>query len=259
MPPEFTDSRDNPIAAIYGLYTSLVQSCALDSRYSLGGKLIFAGGLEGDAKDLLFAANIAGAASLAAAADPAVQRQAIRDGAVDFLVTSLEEALRILKNEIRKQQAVSVGVGVDPGQLAEAMLDRGVLPDLLPPLPWSELSEEHRRRFQADGSRPLTLLRESQHRFVRWNVDREFVRWLPRLDACLQAVIPVEDLARRRWLRLAPKYLGRMAQRVHGIALTDTEISQFREQAAALLQQHLEDATADNHPIQIRIDGMLVG
>ena len=56
------------------------------------------------------AANIAGAASLSATADVATQKQAIRDGVVDFLVTSLDEAARILKNEIRKRQPVAVCV-----------------------------------------------------------------------------------------------------------------------------------------------------
>lgn len=49
------------------------------------------------------AANIAGAASLSATTDAIAQRNSIRDRVVDFLVTSLDEARRILKNEIRKR------------------------------------------------------------------------------------------------------------------------------------------------------------
>jgi hypothetical protein len=51
----------------------------------------------------------------------------------DFLVTSLDEALRILKNEIRKREAVAVCVAAAPRPWRCEMLERGVLPDLLRP------------------------------------------------------------------------------------------------------------------------------
>ena len=63
-----------------------------DTEPSLGGKLLYAGELDAEARALLVAANIAGAASLAASADAAARKQAMRDGVVDFLVTSLDEA-----------------------------------------------------------------------------------------------------------------------------------------------------------------------
>jgi urocanate hydratase len=103
----------------------------LDPNSGLGGKLLYAGEIDPESRNLLYAANIAGAASLAASPDPAALRQAMRDGVIDFFVNSLEEALRILKNEIRKRQTVSVGVAADPTRLVDQMLDRGVLPDLL--------------------------------------------------------------------------------------------------------------------------------
>jgi hypothetical protein len=140
----------HPIEAVYRLYEALVLTQLLDAEAGLGGKLLYAGEMDVRGRELLIASNIAGAASLAASADPAVQRQAIRDGAVDFLVTSLEEALRILKNEIRKRQPVSVGVGVDPQTLVAAMLDRGVLPDLLPPWGDAGLGE-----FVLQGARQI--------------------------------------------------------------------------------------------------------
>ena len=76
----------------------------------------------------MVAGNIAGAASLAATADPVAQKQAIREGVVNFLVTSLDEALRILKNEIRKRETVAVCVAASPQAVAAEMLERGVLP-----------------------------------------------------------------------------------------------------------------------------------
>src|SRR5215475_15725073 len=65
----------------------------------LGGKLLYAGELDEDCRALIAAANIAGAASLCVSADARAQKRAIHEGVVDFLVTSLDEALRILKNE----------------------------------------------------------------------------------------------------------------------------------------------------------------
>src|ERR1035437_3667290 len=85
-----------------------------DAEPSLGGKLLYTGPLDAQASALLVAANIAGAASLTVSAEAAAGKQAIRDGVVDFLVTSLDEALRILKNEIRKRETVAVCVALAP-------------------------------------------------------------------------------------------------------------------------------------------------
>lgn len=219
-------SAEHPIAEIYRQYAALTTTLPLDPQSGLGGKLLYADEIDDAGCTLLFAANIAGAASLAAAADPAIQRAAIRDGVVDFFVTSLEEALRILKNEIRKRQAVSVGVSVSPEALTKSMLDRGVLPDLISP------SVAGREAFLKDGA--VTVLPTEIKNFTTWAVDSQFARWMPRLDACVQSVVPADDLIRQRWLRLAPRYLGRMAQREHGIALTRSEANSVRESLAVL-------------------------
>ena len=96
-------------------------------RLSLRGKLFYAGELHQEGCQLVRAANIAGAASLSATANPEALRHANRDGVVDFLVTSLDEALRILKNEIRKRQAVSVAVSAAPDAIVGEIRDRSVL------------------------------------------------------------------------------------------------------------------------------------
>ena len=95
---------------------------------SLGGKLLYAGELDGSGRVLVVAGNVAGAASLAATAIQRAQKQAIRDGVVDFLVNSLDEALRILKNEIRKRETVAVCMGAAPEAVEREMPERGVLP-----------------------------------------------------------------------------------------------------------------------------------
>src|SRR5579859_4763404 len=85
------------LEAVYAIYSALAPG--LDPETGLGGKLLYAGELDLEGSRLVRAANIAGAASLSAAPEPTMQRLAIREGVVDFLVTSLDEALRILKNE----------------------------------------------------------------------------------------------------------------------------------------------------------------
>jgi hypothetical protein len=203
---------------------------------------LYAGESAERSRELLIAANIAGAASLAASSDSAAMRQAIRDGVIDFSVTSLEEALRILKNEIRKRQPVSVGVAVDSRKLVEQMIDRGVLPDLLPPL-----DDVQARTFLKQGATeigdPTGDLATLTGEFVTWSVDREFNRLLPTLDACVQAVVSSDDHPRQRWLRRSSRYLGRIAQRHHGVGLSPEETTQFQVRAREMLRQH-PDANA---------------
>jgi urocanate hydratase len=174
---------------------------------NLGGKLIYAGELEPHGRALLVAGNIAGAASLAVTADLAAQKQAIRDGVADFLVNSLDEALRILKNEIRKREAVAVCIAAAPQAVENEMLERGVLPDLLAPLspPIVELfgkGVRHIELTETPGSRVL----------VTWTVAAAPAQWLPKLDGIALECIKPADGAARRWLRLAPRYLGRRSQ-----------------------------------------------
>jgi hypothetical protein len=178
------------------------------SEPSLGGKLLYAGELDAEARALLVAANIAGAASLAASADAAHGKQALRDGVVDFLVASLDEALRILKNEIRKRETAAVCVALEPETVEQEMLERGVAPDLMRPGAADLL----------DGQLLLC-----------WCVASSPAIWLPKLDAIAGAHLGSEDGTARRWLRLAPRYLGRMAQGVRVLRCSESTAANFRE------------------------------
>lgn len=252
------DSRNLP-ETVYRSYTALTSTLPLDAQTGLGGKLFYAGEIGGEGRKLLFAANIAGAASLAASVDVATQRQAIRDGVVDFLVTSLEEGLRILKNEIRKRQAVSVGVAVAPHVLVEQMLDRGVLPDLLPRVSWDDRGMAAMELFIRQGSLPIIAEEERKTgdgSYVTWSVNHDFTRWLPRLDSVVEESLPSDDWVRQRWLRLAPRYLGRVAQREHGVALSGDEMIRLRSLVLELLAEHSEDE--GKLPV-VWIDGVPVG
>lgn len=161
----------------------------------LGGNLFYAGMLDEVGRGLVVAGNVAGAATLTASAASEAQKQSIRDGVVDFLVTSLDEALRILKNEIRKRETVAVCVAQAPETLEREMAERGVVPDLR-----REVIVERMLSGAASGT------------WVDWHVAAMQAQWLPRLDALAAECLPSEAAEARRWLRLAPRYLGRMAQ-----------------------------------------------
>src|SRR5438477_324049 len=54
-----------------------------------------------------------------------------KTGYCDFLVTTLDEALRILKNAVRKKEAVSVGLVGNCADIIPELAERGVVPDIL--------------------------------------------------------------------------------------------------------------------------------
>ncbi|WP_058188898.1 hypothetical protein [Terracidiphilus gabretensis] len=180
------------LAATYELYAALARD--LDSEAGLGGKLLYTGELNPLGGRLMRAANIAGAASLGATADAAMQRMAIREGVADFLVTSLDEALRILKNEIRKRQTVAVCVAAAPDAIEAEMQERGVLPDLRAPI----------------AAQPLRL---DQIFLAVADAPADF-------EARVLALIPESERAVRRWLRLSSRYLGPKARGVRSLACT---------------------------------------
>jgi hypothetical protein len=253
-------SEQSKVEEVFRLYSILAATFPLDVQSGLGGKLLYAGqlGNRSDGRDLLYAANIAGAASLGASFDPVEMRQAMRDGVIDFLVTSLDEALRILKNEIRKRQTVSVGVAVAPRLLVEQMMERGVVPDLVP---WASsdhadgLDRRQAERFVAEGSREIAFPKTGtgadsgnfSGKFVTWSIaptahaPHSAAHWLPRMDACALAVLPAEDVLRRRWLRLAPRYLGRRMQKQHGVVFTAEEKLRFGAEIEQLVAMQSDE------------------
>src|SRR4051812_19248453 len=99
-------------------------------RPNWGGALIVCCGLGRGGSALSFAANIAGAGCLAIDPRAEVTRSALRSGACDFVVNTVDEALRVLKNEIRQRRPVSVGLTQDINAALDELLDRGVLPKL---------------------------------------------------------------------------------------------------------------------------------
>jgi len=181
---------------------------------ALGGKLLFAGALDEASRALVVAGNVAGAATLAASADSVVPKQALHDGVIDFLVNSLDEALRILKNEVRKRETVAVCVALAPQRVEAEMKERGVAPDLLAGgnsagRPAGEGSGFARK---ASVIHPIDVGNDEV--LVIWNVAAAPLKWLPKLDLPALECVDREAWEARRWLRLAPRFLGRLARGV---------------------------------------------
>src|SRR2546421_324477 len=100
----------------------------------LAGKLIVSGGMGGMGGAQPLAATMTGAAFLGIEVDPERIKKRLKTGYCDFMVTSLDEALRILKNAIRKKENVSVGLVGNCADIIPELAARGVVPEYIRPL-----------------------------------------------------------------------------------------------------------------------------
>src|ERR1700747_1807984 len=97
----------------------------------LSGKLVVSGGMGGMGGAQPLAATMAGAAFLGIDVDPDRIKKRLKTGYCDFMVNTLDEALRILKNAVRKKENVSVGLVGNCADVIPELADRGVVPDIL--------------------------------------------------------------------------------------------------------------------------------
>ena len=98
---------------------------------SLAGRFVVAGGMGGMGGAQALAATLNGAAFLGIDADIAAIKRRVKGGYCEVMVNNLDEALRILKNAVRKREPASVGLIGNAAELLPEFVRRGVLPDLL--------------------------------------------------------------------------------------------------------------------------------
>ena len=219
------------LASVQDLYWSLISfatpGAGPPEEPGLGGQLLYAGGLDDEVRALVVAANIAGAATLAATGDITVQKQAIRDGVIDFAVTTLDEALRILKNEVRKHETVAVCAWSRPDAVEVEMHDRGVVPDLI----WGAYGRRTHTAtgFARNAGRIEPLPIADGQAAVTWSVTAAGTHWLSRLDAFAAASLDSSAWAERRWLRLAPRFLSRAARGIRTLRCAPDAADKFVE------------------------------
>jgi urocanate hydratase len=97
----------------------------------LAGKLVATGGMGGMGGAQPLAATLNGAAFLGIDVDPERVKRRVKTGYCDVMVNDLDEALRILKNAVRKREATSVGLVGNCADVVPELARRGVVPDLL--------------------------------------------------------------------------------------------------------------------------------
>jgi len=116
---------------LQGTYETFAAAARKHFGGDLSGKLVASGGLGGMGGAQPLAATLNGAAFLGIDADPERIKRRVKSGYCDVMVNDLDEALRILKNAVRKREAASVGLVGNCADVIPEMASRGVVPDLL--------------------------------------------------------------------------------------------------------------------------------
>jgi len=186
--------------------------CALEERWQ--GKLVLVHGLDAEGRAMSVAASIAGAACFALESRLDVCRATLHAGACDFVVNSVDEALRILKNEIRKRKPVSVAVAMPEAAALEELTERGVAPEAY--IKTGVADEPVSSRFAEFGTRVVENVTApaliegyaSAHQLALHEYRFTTPQELRGFDQRLVTVIPETD-PRRRWALRAPGFFYR--------------------------------------------------
>ncbi len=191
---------------------------------SLGGTLVLLAGSGSTGLERAAGARIAGAAALLVLEDEAEAKLAVREGACDFLVNGLDEALRILRNEVRKGAPVAVCLRAAPASVLPEIVARGVQPDLL-----DAPEEELVRR----GARTIAWQFALAYGecWVEWRAGS--ARVLTEVDGPAADSLDSDGGERGRWLRQAPLVLGRAMARGRWLPMRAVECSRFVAAVAA--------------------------
>ncbi len=98
---------------------------------SLAGRLVVSAGMGGMGGAQALAVTLNGGAFLGIDANSARIKRREKAGFCEVMVNNLDEALRILKNAVRKREPASVGLIGNAAEVLPELAERGVLPDLL--------------------------------------------------------------------------------------------------------------------------------
>ena len=191
----------------------------------LGGWLVSVFDLDAAGIAALVAGAVAGSAVLAVDGQRERGKQLLRYGICDFVVNDLDEALRILKNEVRRKQPVSVCLSADSEASAREMVERGLQPEMMAGrnvLTAGPLRDRGAARLEA-GTAPGEL--------VTWKLRNEAAAWaagpvLARVDELAAGALGEdveETLWMRRWLQRAPRYMGRRLGAERCVRMRDAE------------------------------------
>ena len=116
---------------LQGTYETFAAAAQQHFGGSLAGKLVVTGGIGGMGGAQPLAATMNGAAFLGIDVDAERIKRRVKTGYCDVMVTSLDEALRILKNAVRKGEPTSVGLVGNCADVIPELAKRGVVPDIV--------------------------------------------------------------------------------------------------------------------------------
>jgi len=116
---------------LQGTYETFAAAARKHFGGTLAGRLVASGGMGGMGGAQPLAATMNGAAFLGIDVDAERIKRRVKTGYCDVMVMSLDEALRILKNAVRKGEAASIGLVGNCADVIPEMARRGVVPDLL--------------------------------------------------------------------------------------------------------------------------------
>ncbi len=116
---------------LQGTYETFAAAARKHFGGTLAGKLVVTGGMGGMGGAQPLAATMNGAAFLCVEVDPERIKRRVKTGYCDILVTDLSEAVRILRNAVHEQKAVSVGLVGNCAEVLPELVRRGIVPDLL--------------------------------------------------------------------------------------------------------------------------------
>ena len=221
-------------AVVYRRYLRLQAIAAQRFSSELAGRLVLSVGFDLHGAELALATTIAGGVFLGIEASPEKLKAAVRNGSCDFMVNTLDESLRVLKNELRKHTPLSAGLLGDADTILAEMVERGVQPDLIAESPL-EIAESPLERVQ---SALRTLAQRGAEVLPPPGVDPapHQVVWtaanphdLRRIDRSALESIPLEDIVRHRWLQQAPGNFYRQTPLAGVVDLEPDELAHLRE------------------------------
>jgi hypothetical protein len=193
---------------------------------SFSGKLLLSADFDPAGQAAVIAASIAGLASVSLSRDPECLREGLRAGFCDFVVSHLDESLRILKNELRRGRSVAVALTAEWQPSLREMLERGLQPDVVvsDSAPSPEIQPFLDRGavvVPQETTDPALFLLE-------WTGGGEMERSIPPMAG--EALDPgrSDTLARRRWLEQSPALLRRSFGPGQCLRMTTAEVTAFR-------------------------------
>ena len=116
---------------LQGTYETFAAAARKHFGGDLAGKLVVSGGMGGMGGAQPLAVTMNGGAFLGIDVDAERIKRRVKTGYCQVMVNDLDEALRILKNAVRKREPASVGLVGNCADLIPALAKRGVVPDLL--------------------------------------------------------------------------------------------------------------------------------